>query len=141
MFIDLNDPQLENKLRAQEQVYNHLRTTGDEAPAKIISLTDTGIRIGEDASMLQFYVEVFPEELPAFNATTQQAVSDDSRPKFAAGQTIYVKYDPQNPKQVAVDHIPVEAPVKVVICQYCGATQSPAEGQAVCNYCRKPLFS
>ena len=74
MQIDLNDPELESKLHVQEQLYNQLRATGEEAPAKILSLTDTGIRIGENASMLQIYVEVFPEELPAFNANTQQAV-------------------------------------------------------------------
>ena len=139
MLIDLNDPHLENKLLAQEQVYNQLRSTGEEAPAKILSLTDTGIRIGEEATMLQFYVEVFPEELPSFNATTQQAVSDASRPKFAPGQTIYVKYDPKNPKQVAVDHTPVEPPLSVIVCQFCGATQPLAAGQSACGYCGRPL--
>jgi hypothetical protein len=139
MMIDLNDPQLENKLRLQEQVYNQLRATGEEAPAKIISLTDTGIRIGENASMLQFYLEVFPEELPAFNASTYQAVSDASRPKFAPGQTIYVKYDPKNPKEVAVDHTPVELPMSAIVCQFCGATLPLTEGQAACSYCGRPL--
>ena len=139
MFIDLSDPQLENKLRAQEQVYNQLRATGEEAPAKILSLMDTGIRIGDNASMLQIYVEVFPTKLPAFKANTQQAVTDASRPKFASGQTIYVKYDPKNPKEVAVDHTPVEAPTNVVTCPFCGATQTLTEGQAICNYCGRPL--
>ena len=106
MQIDLNDPELESKLHVQEQLYNQLRATGEEAPAKILSLTDTGIRIGENASMIQIYVEVFPEELPAFNANTQQAVLDTSRSKFAPGQTIYVKYNPKRPKEVAVDHTP-----------------------------------
>ena len=104
MQIDFNDPELESKLHAQEQLYNQLRANGEEAPAKILSLTDTGIRIGGNASMLQFYVEVFPEELPAFNANTQQAVLDALRPMFASGKTIYVKYDPKNPKEVAVDN-------------------------------------
>jgi len=58
MLIDFNDPQLENKLRAQEQVYNQIRMTGEEAPAKMLSLTDTGIRIADSASMMQFYFEV-----------------------------------------------------------------------------------
>ncbi len=139
MLLDFNDPQLESKLQAQEQLYDRLRKTGEEAPAKIISLTDTGHRVGTDASMLEFYVEVFPDDLPPFNATTLQAVSDSSRPKVATGQTIYVKYDPGYPKQVAVDHIPVISPEKVVTCQYCGATQTLVEGQTACNYCRKPF--
>jgi hypothetical protein len=139
MNLDLNDPQLESRLLAQEQFYNQLRATGEEAPARILSLTDTGIRVGQDASMLEFYVEVFPDELPSFTTSTQHAVSDASRPKFDAGNTIYVKYDPKNPKQVALDHIPVEAPAQVVICSYCGATQTCEEGQEACDYCRKPF--
>ncbi len=138
-MLDLNDPQLEGKLQAQEQLYDHLRTAGEEAPAKILGLTDTGRRIGDDASMLEFYVEVFPDELPTFNATTLQAVSDASREKFTTGQTIFVKYDPKNPKQVAVDHIPVVSPEQVVVCQYCGSAQTVEEGQTACNYCRKPF--
>jgi len=139
MLIDLNDPQLEGKLQAQEQLYSHLRTAGEEAPANIISLTDTGLRLGTDASMLEFYVEVFPDELPPFNATTLQPVSDASRPQITAGQTIYVKYDPKNPKQVAVDHIPAVPPERMIVCQYCGAAQTLEEGQTACNYCRRPF--
>ena len=139
MQIDLNDPELESKLHVQEQLYNQLRATGEEAPAKILSLTDTGIRIGENASMFQIYVEVFPEELPAFNANTQQAVLDTSRPKFVPGQTIYVKYDPKRPKEVAVDHTPVEVPNSAYKCSYCGATQDLEDGQAKCSYCGSPI--
>ena len=139
MLIDFNDPELENKLRAQEQVYNQIRMTGEEAPAKILSQTDTGIRIGDTASMLQLYVEVFPNGRTAFSAYTQQTVLDASRPKFITGQTIYVKFDPQDPKQVAVDHTPIEGPEKTVKCPSCGATQVLAEGQATCSYCGSPL--
>jgi hypothetical protein len=140
MLIDFNDPQLENKLRAQEQVYNQIRMTGEEGPAKILSLTDTGIRIGDTASMLQFYIEVFPKGHSPFRANTQQSVSDTSRPKFAPGQTIYVKFDPSDTTQVAVDHAPIEAlKANVVKCLSCGAAQTLAEGQATCSYCGSPL--
>ena len=139
MLIDFNDPELENKLRAQEQAYNQIRMTGEEAPAKILSQTDTGIRIGDTASMLQFYLEVFPNGRPAFSAYTQQTVSDTSRPKFVAGQTIYVKFDPYDQKQVAVDHTPIEGPTNTVKCSSCGATQTLTEGQTACTFCGSPL--
>ena len=139
MLIDLNDPQLEDKLRAQEQVYNRLRQTGEEAPARILSQTDPGIRIGETASLLQFHLEVFPQGRPAFSANTQQSVSDHSRPKFETGETIYVKIDPRDPGMVAVDHVPVSAPTTTVKCPSCGATQTLVEGQAACSYCGSPL--
>jgi len=139
MIIDFNDPELENKLRAREQVYNQIRMTGEEAPAKILSLTDTGLRVGDTASMLQFSIEVFPTDRPAFSAFTQQAVSDVSRPKFAPGQTIYVKFDPNELKQVAVDHTPIESPTSTVKCPSCGAAQALTEGQTACTYCGSPL--
>ena len=139
MLIDLNDPQLEDKLRAQEQVYNQLRMTGEAAPAKILSVTDPGIRIGDTASMLQFHLKVFPPNGTPFNANTQQSISDASLPKFAPGQTIYVKFDPNDLKQVAIDHAPVEAPTSVVKCPSCGATQTLTEGQVACSYCGSPL--
>jgi hypothetical protein len=139
MLIDLNDPEIENKLRAQEQLYNRVRLTGTEAPAKILSQTDTGIRIGDNASMLQFALEVFPQEAPAFRANTQQSVSDASRPKFAPGQTIYVRFDPNNLQQVAVDHTPIEGPNRTAKCASCGATQTLAEGQTSCSFCGSPI--
>jgi hypothetical protein len=139
MLIDLNDPQLEDKLRAREQVYNQVRATGTEAPARILSMTDTGIRIGDNASMLQFAIEVFPKDAPPFQANTQQAVLDASRPKFAPGQTVYVKFDPNDLKQVAVDHTPIEAPNRTVKCSSCGATQTLAEGQSACTFCGSPI--
>jgi hypothetical protein len=139
MIIDFNDPQLENKLHAQEQVYNQVRMTGEEAPAKILSMTDTGIRVGDTASMLQFYVEVFPKDRPAFSANTQQTVLDTSRPKFAPGQTIYVKFDPKDLTQVAVDHTPIEGPTRTVKCSSCGATQTLVKGQTACTFCGSPL--
>jgi hypothetical protein len=140
MVIDFNDPQLEDKLRAQEQIYNQIRMTGEEAPATILSQTDTGIRIGDNASMLQLYLEVFPNGRPAFRARTQQSVSDKSGPKFESGATIYVKLDPNDPGQVAVDHTPIEAvKASIIKCSSCGATQTLAEGKSACSYCGSPL--
>jgi hypothetical protein len=139
MIIDINDPHIEAKLLAQEQIYNQLRSAGEEAPAKILSMTDPGIRIGDTASMLQFNVDVFPENRPSFRANTQQTIADTSRPKFAPGLTIYVKFDPNDLTQVAIDHAPVEAPQNTVKCPSCGATQTLTEGQSACSYCGSPL--
>jgi hypothetical protein len=140
MLIDLNDPELESRLEAQKQLYDRLRATGEIAPARILNLEDTGLRLGQDASLLQFYMEVFPHELPAFNANAQQAVSEDAREKLETGQTIYVKYDPKNPKQVAIYRIPVVEPARVIVCQFCGTAQTLLDEQTACNYCRRPFI-
>ncbi len=139
MAIDLNDPRLESELRNQEQEYDRLRTEGEEAPAKILSVADTGFRLQDGASLLELYVEVYPDELPLFNAVTRHAVPDDQRGKFTEGLTIFVKFDPHNPKDVAVDHTPVKTPAGEVECPYCGASQVLIEAEPNCIFCRMPL--
>jgi hypothetical protein len=94
----------------KEQLYNSIRQSGEEAPAKILTLMDTGFRIGNNASMLRFGLEIFPQKGSSFRAETQNAIMDTSRSKFALGVTVYVKFNPEDRTQVAIDHGPVEAP-------------------------------
>lgn len=91
-------------LLAREQTFEQLRRTGEGAPARILNLTDTGIRIGDGASMLRFGLEVLPTGRPAFRAETQCAVSDVSRAKFVPGSTVNVRYGSYGSPQVAVDY-------------------------------------
>ena len=140
MIIDPTDPQIEGKLLAQERVYDQLRMSGEEAPATILRFVDTGIRIGENASMLQFSLMVFPSGRASFRAESQTSIADTSRPKFVPDATIYVKYSPNDLTQVAIDHAAVSGPKSnVVTCPSCGATQTLSEGQAACSYCGSSL--
>ena len=142
MIIDPNDPQIESKLLAQERIYDQLRQSGIEAPATILRFVDTGIRIGENASMLQFSLMVFPSGSSSFRAESQTAIADTSRPKFMPDAQIYVRYDPSDLTQVAIDHAAVSGPKSnVVTCPTCGATQTLTEGQAVCSFCGSPLHA
>lgn len=134
--------QVHSTLLRQEQVYEQLRQTGEEATAKILTVMDTSIRIGGQASMLQFSVEVFPKNRPSFRAETQNAISDATRPKFMPGSTVYVKFDPQDTSQVALNGAPADKPpagAGVVDCPSCGATQRITGGVATCVYCSRPL--
>ena len=139
-FLKSIQQQVENEFLAKEQIYNQLRETGEEAPAKILSMMDTGVRIGDNASMLKFNLEVFPKDHPSFRAETQNSISDLSRPKFFPGATIYVKFNPKDITQVAVDHAPTTAPQSTAVtCKSCGATQTLVDGNNTCSYCGSPL--
>ena len=139
-FLRSIQQQVENEFLAKEQIYDQLRETGEEAPAKILSMMDTGVRVGDNASMLKFNLEVFPKDRPSFRAETQNAISDPSRPKFVPGATIYVKFNPKELTQVVIDHAPTSAPqATAVTCKSCGATQSLTDGQNTCSYCGSPL--
>ena len=98
--------QTHEELLCREVSFDKLRRTGEGAPARILNLTDTGIRIGDGASMLRFGLEVLPSGRPAFRAETHCAVSDASRPKFAPGSTVNVKFGIYGSPVVAVDYAP-----------------------------------
>lgn len=91
------------ELLTREVSFDRLRRTGEGAPARILDLTDTGIRIGDGASMLRFGLEVRPSGRPAFRAETHCAVSDASRTRFAPGATVNVKFGIHGSPFVAVD--------------------------------------
>ena len=126
--MTLQTPQIENKLLAQERIYDQLRKTGQVAPATILRFVDTGIRIGENASMMQFSLMVFPTGSTSFQAESQTAIADTSRPKFVPDSTIYVKFNPADLTQVAIDHAAVNGPKSsTVTCPSCGAVQTLSE--------------
>jgi hypothetical protein len=132
--------EVQSTLLAREEVNNRLRATGEEARAAILTVMDTSIRIGDQASMLRFSVEVFPTGRPPFRAETQQAVSDATRDKFMPGSNVFVKFDPADITQVALDRPVASAPkASVVACPSCGAAQHVTEGMISCSYCNRPL--
>jgi hypothetical protein len=133
--------QVHSTLLAREQTFERLRRTGEAATARILTVLDTNIRIGDQASMLKFSVEVFPKSSGSFRAETQNAISDATRPKFMPGSTVYVKFDPGDKTQVALDGAPAERPegASAVDCPSCGAAQRVTAGSANCVYCSRPL--
>ncbi len=94
------------ELLSREVSFDKLRRAGEGAPARIVNLLDTGIRIGDGASMLRFGLEVLPSGRPAFRAETQCAVSDTSRAKFVPGATVNIKFGIHGSPVVAVDYAP-----------------------------------
>jgi hypothetical protein len=133
--------QVQSTLLVQEQIYERLRENGEAATAQVLTLMDTNIRIGDHASMLRLSVEVFPKNRPSFRANTRQAISDATRLKFMPGSTVYVRFDPNDAKQVALDGAPAEAPpgASALDCPSCGAAQHVTGGLATCVYCSRPL--
>jgi hypothetical protein len=90
-------------MQQQDQYYAQLRQTGEEAPARILMASDMNIRVGDNGSMFRFTFEVTPTIGEPFKAETQAAVADSSREKYSVGKMVYVRYDPSNKAQVALD--------------------------------------
>ena len=96
--------QMQQALLATEQVLQAVRSMGTPAQATVMTALDMGVRVGDNGSMMKFSLQVQPTDRPPFRAETQAAVSDASRLKYAAGNTIWVKFNPNDPSQVALDH-------------------------------------
>jgi hypothetical protein len=87
----------------QEQYYQQLRQTGEEALATILTAEETNMR-AEGGSLFRLKLEVKPRIGDPFRAETQAAIADASRYKYAVGKQVYVRYDPYgDKKQVALD--------------------------------------
>src|SRR6266498_247288 len=89
---------------AQDQYYNQLRQTGEEALATILTAEETNIRAAEGGSVFRFALDVRPQMGASFKAETQAAIADASRYKYSVGKQVYIRYDPNgDKKQVALD--------------------------------------
>ncbi len=94
---------IQSALQTQDQYYEQLRKTGEEAKAKILTVSDMNIRVDGGGSMLRFTFEVLPSYGESFKAENQSAIADASREKYSVGRMVYVRYDPNNKAQVALD--------------------------------------
>lgn len=100
----MNVQSIQAAVLAQDQYYEQLRRTGEEALATIVSAQETNIRAAEGGSIFRFAFDVTPRVGESFRAETQAAIADQSRAKYAVGKQVYVRYDPYgDKKQVALD--------------------------------------
>lgn len=75
---------------------------GVPAPARIVRLVDTGTTINDDP-VVEFILEVSPDDAPAYQASTRALVSRLDVPAIQPGTVVRVKYDPHEPARVALD--------------------------------------
>jgi len=61
------------------------------------------MRVGEAGGMFRLTFDVTPDSGDPFKAETQAAIADASRTKYSVGKMVYVRYDPNNKAQVALD--------------------------------------
>lgn len=94
---------VQSAMLAQDQYYEQLRKTGEEAEAVILSVQDTGMRVEGGGSLRRFKFEVTSRFDGTFEAETQAAIADVSRDKYSVGKKVYVRYDRANKAQVALD--------------------------------------
>ena len=80
----------------------HILATGVSAEAKILEVRETGITINKLDYIVNFVLEVRPKGLPPYKTKTRGMLSRLTMAQFQAGNVVPVKYDPKNPKKVAL---------------------------------------
>lgn len=97
--------QMQQTLMEMEVFNNNLRTTGVAAQAKVLNAVNMGVNVNGNNPFMSFQLEVQPSNgQPAFQAMAKGVIGESALYKYQAGSTIWVKYDPNNPAQVALDH-------------------------------------
>ena len=89
-------------LRQQVTASNTLLMTGVPAQAKVLQLMDTGTTIN-DNPMAQLVLEVQPQGSPAYQTQVKMIVPRLKLAQVQPGNTVLVKFDPNNPAMVAVN--------------------------------------
>ena|SRR5262245_21150651 len=83
-----------------------LLQTGSPARAKILALADTGVRLNDNPQVL-LTLEVTPDGgfQGPYQAQTKAVISFVHLPQYQPGARLRVKFDPQNPANVAVEGV------------------------------------
>ncbi len=95
---------MEIGLSLEVRLQAKLAARGISAPAKIVTAQPMDIFVNGDNPVLSFGLEVYPAGGLPFAAVAKAAVAPTSVSKYPPGVTVYVKFDPQNPNQVIIDH-------------------------------------
>ena len=95
---------LQAMLEQMKTIQNDLEARGIPAPAQILTAANMGVEVNGDNPLMTFQLQVQATDRPPFQATAQGVVGLSATAKYQPGKTVYVKYDPNDPSKVILDH-------------------------------------
>ncbi len=96
--------QIEAMLERNEKRKDEIHAVGEEAEAVVLKSFELGINVNGPNPAMQFLLEVKPEGEEAFQAQTTGVIDESAVGKYLPGETITVKYDPEDLTRVALLH-------------------------------------
>ncbi|MCL4395013.1 MAG: hypothetical protein M1482_09470 [Chloroflexi bacterium] len=81
-----------------------MRARGVAAPAKILTAGDMGVRVNGDNPLMTMQLQVEASDRAPFQAMAQGVVAATAVGKYQPGAKVWVKYDPNDPTKVMLDH-------------------------------------
>ena len=79
-----------------------IRANGLPATATVIKIWETGVRVNHNP-VVGFLLEVQAEGMKPYKAETKALISILIIPQIQPGAVLKVKYDPEDPRRVALD--------------------------------------
>jgi len=101
---DMNQADMDQNLVKLDADNEAIIGRGQSAPAEVLGYTEWNVKIDGENPVVTLQLRVSPPGKPQFMAEASGFISVASVPKFQPGKTIYVKFDPYNLTQVAIDH-------------------------------------
>ncbi len=95
---------MEEFLKKNDEESEKILATGQPAPAVIVQALPLNVFVNGNNPAMSFVMEVKPEGQPPFQAQVTGVIGEASIPKYQAGKTVYVKYDPADHSRVSLDH-------------------------------------
>ena len=95
---------LQAMLEQMKTMQNDLEARGIPAPAQILTAANMGVEVNGDNPLMAFQLQVQATDRPPFQASAQGVVGLSAVGKYQPGRTIYVKYDPNDPSKIVLDH-------------------------------------
>jgi hypothetical protein len=96
--------QAEEMMRQIDEFNRSVVAAGEQAPALIMRTWELGINVNGNNPALGLWLEVRPNNRAPFQAEAKGVVSGYSLAKFQPGQTVWVRFDPNDNARVAVEH-------------------------------------
>jgi hypothetical protein len=78
-----------------------IKDHGTDATATLLNIKDTGDRHNEDP-IVQLAIEIQPEAGEPYRTSIVTAMSAVELPKYKAGDTVRVRFDPEHPERAAL---------------------------------------
>ncbi len=79
-----------------------LTSTGEEAEARILEVTDTAVTVNERYPQIKLLLEVHPKTGEPYQVAIKTLINRMEIPQFQAGVTVPVVINPKNRKEVAI---------------------------------------
>jgi hypothetical protein len=95
---------MEEFLKKNDEDNEKVLATGQPAPAIIVQTMPLNVFVNGSNPAMTFILEVKPEGQPSFQTQVTGVIGEASIPKYQAGKTVYVKYDPADHSRISLDH-------------------------------------